>query len=183
MCRGRTTIPSKSERHMKFRACRPSPAHALKFHAVPSETAHGTFAILLHSNTAPHLPLQYAILPDKWGAVLSKLGCSPILLTVPLSGNGEREVPLLVCLQARPYSCSQLCQTFCTSSLSSRNSRSFSMFLMSSSLVSMDFSELFRRLCRTRTNFYPGCMSQQNYTAKSQLVKRKKRSRREAAPN
>ena len=34
---------------MKFRACGPSPAHALKFHAVPSETAHGTFAMLLHS--------------------------------------------------------------------------------------------------------------------------------------
>ena len=34
---------------MKFRACGPFPAHALKFHAVPSETAHGTFAVLLHS--------------------------------------------------------------------------------------------------------------------------------------
>ena len=33
---------------MKFRACGPSPAHALKFHAVPSETAHGIFAMLLH---------------------------------------------------------------------------------------------------------------------------------------
>src|SRR5699024_8564885 len=137
MCRGRTTITGKSERHIKFRPCGPSPAHALKFHAVPSEMAHGTFAMLLHSNTAPHLPLQYAILPDKWGAVLSQLGCLPILLTVPLSGNGEREVPLLVCLQARPYSCSQLCQTFCTSSFSSSRSMSLVMFFTSSSSVSL----------------------------------------------
>ena len=46
---GRTTITDKSKRHRKFRACGPSPPPALKFHAVPSETAHGDFAMLLHS--------------------------------------------------------------------------------------------------------------------------------------
>ncbi len=34
------------------------------------------------------------------------------------------------------------------------------MFLMSSSLVNMDFSQLFAGLCGTRINFYPECMSQ-----------------------
>ena len=34
---------------MKFCACGPSPAHALKFHAVPPEAAQGNFAMPLHS--------------------------------------------------------------------------------------------------------------------------------------
>ena len=49
MRRGRTTITGKSKRRMKFRACGPFPAHALRSYAVPSEMAHGAFAMLLHS--------------------------------------------------------------------------------------------------------------------------------------
>ena len=46
--RARHENKQKKER-MKFRACGPSPAHALKSHAVPPKAAHGNFAMLLHS--------------------------------------------------------------------------------------------------------------------------------------
>ena len=49
MRRGRTTITGKRKRRMKFRACGPFPAHALRSYAVPSETAQGAFAMLFHS--------------------------------------------------------------------------------------------------------------------------------------
>ena len=58
MRRGRTTIIGKSKRRMKFRACGPFPAHALRSHAVPSETAHGAFAMLLHSKKLQFFPKQ-----------------------------------------------------------------------------------------------------------------------------
>src|SRR5699024_7825951 len=45
----RTTKKNKSRPRMKFCACGPSPAHALKFHAVPPEAAQGNFAMPLHS--------------------------------------------------------------------------------------------------------------------------------------
>ena len=46
--RARHENKQKKER-LKFRACGPSPAHALKSHAVSPKAAHGNFAMLLHS--------------------------------------------------------------------------------------------------------------------------------------
>ena len=60
MRRGRTTITGKSKRRMKFRACGPFPAHALRgpfpahalrSYAVPSETAHGALLCFCIANT------------------------------------------------------------------------------------------------------------------------------------